>query len=296
MNSFQLGKLEIHRVEEFVEPNVDPAFLFGNLPIEVFERHADWLTTQNYNPQTKMVLLHFHSWLIRTGKHNILVDTCNGNHKERPYMPNIHQANYPYLERLKQAGCAPEDIDYVMCTHLHVDHVGWNTVLKDGRWVPTFPNAKYLISKLEVDPFAGPIDRNVPPPQLPPWFDIYEDSVLPVIQSGQAVLVEDAFDLNDEIRLEPAPGHTPGHSLVRAVSESHGSIFCGDAIHNPVQIAESHYNSAFCVDQDQARATRRRILEECADRNLLLVPAHFGPPYVGRIRRYADTFRFLPGL
>ncbi len=119
-----------------------------------------------------------HSWVLRTKHNTILIDSCAGNDKHRPSLPRFHQLKLPFLERLATAGVTPESVDFVLCTHLHADHCGWNTRLLDGRWVPTFPNAKYVFSKAEQDHWAGPAGRQ--------GFNagVYADSVLPVVESG----------------------------------------------------------------------------------------------------------------
>jgi glyoxylase-like metal-dependent hydrolase (beta-lactamase superfamily II) len=293
MNHFKLGKFEVSRIEEIVDRDVDAKVLLPDITFEMLDANADWLAPSHYNAETRRLVLVFQSWLIRTGRYTILVDTCNGNDKSRPYFPIVDHLNTPYLDRLKAAGCAPEDVDFVLCTHLHIDHVGWNTRLENGRWVPTFPNAKYLIGKKECDPFAPGKRAGSEPP---PFLDIYEDSVLPVIEAGQAELVEGCRTIIDSLMLEPAPGHTAGHSIVRAGEKGEMALFIGDAIHNPIQIVHPEINSGFCTDPAAARKTRRRILDECAEDGHLLVPAHFGPPYLGRVRRRGETYCFQPGL
>jgi glyoxylase-like metal-dependent hydrolase (beta-lactamase superfamily II) len=158
-----------------------------------------------YVPSTNQFIMSVHSWLIRTPRHNILVDTCCGNAKNRPGSPHFHQLDTPYLDRLQAAGVAPEDIDYVLCTHLHVDHVGWNTRLLDGRWAPTFPNAKYVFSREELN-FWDP-SKN---PHLPR--DVFADSVLPVIAAKQDQVVRMTDQLGDSLLIEPAPDIRPAGS------------------------------------------------------------------------------------
>ena len=176
---------------------------FRNFERDVLERHLDWLAPDHYSPQHDRFVTSVHSWLIRSGDLTILIDTCGGNHKDRPWTHRFHQLDTPYLQRLRAAGVAPEDIDMVLCTHLHADHVGWNTMLRDGRWVPTFPNAKYLFSR--TDDAYWDVRKN-PAMANDPRHMAYEDSVLPVVQSGQAVLVDDGYNVTSKLSVEAAPG------------------------------------------------------------------------------------------
>ena len=192
------------------------------------------------------------AFLVRTRHHTILVDTCVGDHKSRPHRPfwDMQKLN-TFLPRLAAAGVAPQDVDYVMCTHLHVDHVGWNTQLRDGRWVPTFPNAKYIIADVEWGSFEA-LHRSKPQPHI-------IDSVLPVMEAGQAQLVANDFALDDEVWLEPTPGHTPGHVCVHLASQGAHAVITGDCIHSPVQCLEPGWIMRADVDSALAGATRRGI-------------------------------------
>ena len=290
MNRFQLGDLEIIRIEEGIERNAAPDFLYPTHNPEDIIRNLGWLAPHFFNPETRMLQIHIQSWLIRTKPHTILIDTCGGNHKPRAWFPFFDQANTPYLERLKEAGYAPEDIDYVFCTHLHLDHCGWNTKLENGRWVPTFPNAKYLFSRTEYESWTDDQAANRA------HYEVFEDSVLPVIREGLGHIIEDNAQITDEISVEAAHGHTIGHGIVRAKSRNQTGLFTGDAFHHPLQIIDPGLSSAFCFDPAKGEATRRRILHDCADHGHLLVPAHFGPPHVGRVCHAEGGFKFLPGL
>jgi glyoxylase-like metal-dependent hydrolase (beta-lactamase superfamily II) len=171
---------------------------------------------------------------------------------------------------------------------LHADHVGWNAMLRDGRWVPTFPNAKYLFSRIENDwgdPRCNPIAAGDSMRA-----NAYLDSVLPVIEAGQAELIEDQFAIGDTLMIEPAPGHTRGHVILRLDDCEKKAVFCGDVLHHPLQVYAPHVNSSFCEIPDEARATRRRVLEHCAEYRALLFPAHFGAPHVAAIARAGDRF------
>jgi glyoxylase-like metal-dependent hydrolase (beta-lactamase superfamily II) len=261
----------------------------------LLQKHLPWLVPHHYSPEHDRLVTSVHSWLIRTDRHTILLDCCGGNHKERPGLARFHQRDTPYLARLRAAGAAPEDIDVVLCTHLHADHVGWNTMLRDGRWVPTFPNASYLFSRAE-DEYGDP-RRNPAADADPQRGRAYRDSVLPVIEAGQAVLLDGTHAIDDSMVVEPAPGHTPGHVVLKLHDRGERALFCGDALHHPLQVYAPHWNSRFCEVPEQALVTRRRLLEHCAEQGALLFPVHFGAPHVGAITKDAAGFalRFVDG-
>jgi glyoxylase-like metal-dependent hydrolase (beta-lactamase superfamily II) len=256
---------------------------------ERFERHLPWLAPTHYDPGPDKLITSNHSWLIRTGTHTILLDSCAGNHKERPWLPRFHHLDTPFLARLRAAGVTPDDIDIVLCTHLHADHVGWNTQLVNGRWVPTFPKARYLFSRIEHDhwdPSVG--DRRQTHPGRAGMFD---DSVLPVILSGQSVLLDGTHAIDDRLLVEPAPGHTPGHIILKLSDGQGKALFCGDTLHHPIQVYEPSWNTAFCEIPEQAQASRYKVLRHCCDHNALLFPTHFAAPHVAAIRAEGDGFR-----
>jgi glyoxylase-like metal-dependent hydrolase (beta-lactamase superfamily II) len=296
VTTWTVGGVSVTRVEEQLGFASFPAEQYL-VPFErdVLERHLAWLVPDHYSPEHNRLISSVHSWLIRTPRHTILVDCCAGNHKDRPGFTRFHQLDTPYLARLREAGVAPEDIDIVLCTHLHSDHVGWNTMLRDGRWVPTFPNARYLFSRAEND--HGDPRRNPVADADPQRSNAYRDSVLPVIEAGQAVLVDGAHAIDDTMLIEPAPGHTPGHVILKMTDRGERALFCGDALHHPLQVYAPHWNSRFCELPDLARATRRQLLEHCVERNALLFPIHFGAPHVAAITRVGDGFalRFVVG-
>jgi len=292
MNCFSVSDIAVHRVEEFTDSNVDPMAFFPDLTPEIVKRHLHWIAPLFWDAERNTIAFTFQTWVLKTKHHTIVVDTCNGNHKPRPYFPQADQLNTPYLERLKSAGCSPEDVDFVLCTHMHIDHVGWNTRLENGRWVPTFPNAKYLFARKEYEQY---LPENYIDGKAPIFADVFEDSVLPVIAAGQAQIVDGGYEVNDSVAIDPAPGHTPGHYIVRAGSREDTALFVGDAIHNPIQIAEPQLSTSFCVNPKMAAQSRQRILEDCAEHGYLLAPTHFKPPYIGHVRRDGSTFRFEPG-
>ena len=214
MTTWTIGAVSVTRVEEQLGfASFPPEQFLAGFERELVDRHLSWLVPHHYSPEHDRLITSIHSWLIRTERHTILLDCCGGNHKERPGYPRYHQRDFPFLARLREAGAAPEDIDIVLCTHLHADHVGWNTMLRDGRWVPTFPNARYLFSRVESE-HQDP-RRNPAADADPLRGRAYRDSVLPVIEAGQATLLDGTHAIEDALLVEPAPGHTPGHVLLK---------------------------------------------------------------------------------
>ena len=287
MSSWDLGGVTVDRVLENEAPLLAPDILFPDFDSEVFDAHRDWLEPNLLQPGTDLLILAFNSYVIRTKHHVILVDTCTGNDKERPHKPRYHMKNWPFLERLAAAGLSPADIDFVMCTHLHVDHVGWNTQLVNGRWVPTFPNARYLFTKDEFEHWQNDEKRALY--TTDPYF---EDSLLPVIEAEQADFVDMDYAFDDTAWLDPTPGHTPGHVCVHVKGGRGEAVMSGDLMHHAFQCTMPAWNSCFCVDPTASRAMRRAFLERYADTGTLIMPAHFPTPSVGRIRRHGDAFRF----
>jgi len=192
-----------------------------------------------------------------------------------------------FLEDLRAAGVAPEAVDVVICTHLHVDHVGWNTRLADGRWVPTFPRARYLFARREWEHWTSEEEDGTK--------RILADSVAPVLDAGLADLVEMDHRVSDGIWLEPTPGHTPGHVSVRLHADGADAVITGDLMHHPVQVAEPAWQSAFDADPAQARATRRAFCARYADRPVDVLGTHFHHPTAGRIVSHRDAWRFVVG-
>ncbi|ODU68755.1 MAG: hypothetical protein ABT05_02540 [Lautropia sp. SCN 66-9] len=293
-NRWNIGSIGIARIEERQAPSAfAPETFMTGFDMKVFTAHLH-LMPGFYSPEQHRLVSSMHSWLIRANGKRILVDTCCGNHKERPWMPGFHQLNTRYLENLRAQGVEPEDIDVVLCTHLHLDHIGWNTRLENGRWVPTFPNARYLFSERE-DARWNP-RRN--PATDPNRAMSYDDSVLPVVQAGQAQLLSDGDQpLGSGFRIEPSPGHTPGHILVKLEDEGEKAVFSGDILHHPIQVYQPDWNSFACEAPEVARRTRREVLAYCADEKALLFPAHFAAPHVAAIERTAEGFgvRYVPG-
>lgn len=283
--SRRLGDLVLQRAVEQVTP-FDRQVFFPDIGPEQWAPHESWLKPHGMD-NAGQLLFPIQSYVVRTSHHTILIDACVGNHKERPNRPRWHQkSDGAYLEALGRLGLAPEDIDIVMCTHLHADHVGWNTRLVDGRWVPTFKNARYVFSKKELEAWqAVGHEKFSNQPVI--------DSVLPVVEAGQAELVTSDHALDDELWLEPTPGHTPDHMAVCLASRGERAVVSGDLMHSPVQCLHPEWQPWPDMDPELAVRTRRAFLERYCDTGTLVCTVHFPLPSAGRIVRDGDLFRFV---
>ena len=282
----ELGAITIDRIieTEGPDPYFDPVGFFPKTTPDDWARHRAWMEPRAIDPASGKLVLAIQSFLVRTRHHTILVDTCVGDHKPRS-MPSWNMTTSgAWLANLAAAGVQPEAVDYVMCTHLHRDHVGWNTRLRDGRWVPTFPNATYVFSRKEYDYWA------TQPDQRPN--EGWADSVQPVIEAGRAALVANDFAIDDSVWLEPTPGHTPDHVAVHLRSNGAQAVITGDLMHTPVQCLEPGW--AMRADSDPALAsqTRRAFLERYCGTDVLICATHFPSPSLGRIVPRGDAFWF----
>lgn len=283
----RLGNFRIDRVVEYEGPFVEPIELFPDYEEGVAESIGAWAGQLLEHAGGRM-LMSFHSFLLRTGRHTILIDTCFGNDKERPSRPHGHMIRSGYLRELERAGVRPEEVDFVMCTHLHWDHVGWNTRLVDGRWVPTFPNARYVMARREYEHW----DAAYASGDRTNHTLAFGDSVLPVMRAERAVLVDDDYALEDGVWLEPCPGHTPGNVVINVDSQGARGVFSGDVLHSPLQLARPEWSSRACFDLERSARSRRRFIEQHADTGHVVMPAHFRAPSAGRIVRDGDAFAF----
>ncbi len=240
-----------------------------------------WLAP-DFMDEAGELAMSVHALVIEVGDRRVVVDTCIGNDKERG-IPDWNLRDGPFLSDLAAAGYPRESIDTVVCTHLHVDHVGWNTMKVDGRWQPTFPNARYLLGAREWEYWEKEEDDM--------FGSVMGDSVQPILDAGLADLVPSDHRLCDEIWLEPTPGHTPGHVSVRVSSQGEDAVITGDLLHHPCQMARPDWASAFDWDADLGRATRRTFLERYADGPVLVIGTHFAGPTAGHIIRDGDAYR-----
>jgi len=281
------GDTSLQRVIESEGPLLSPFEIFPDCTQAHLDANRHWLKPRFQDGPDGLLVIAIQSFLIRRNGLTILVDSCSGNDKEARTRPQFRRAQWPWLERLAETGVRPEDIDIVLCSHLHVDHVGWNTRLDNGRWVPTFPNARYVFGKTDYDHFLA-VDRD--PQKGPAIGGALRDSVLPIVEAGLARMVDGAQAIEEHISIEPSPGHTPGHFVIKLDSQSSKAFFCGDVIHHAIQIYQPHWNSFACLDQVAARKSRRKLLEDCAGSGALLAPTHFGAPHLCHIDHKGEGF------
>lgn len=228
--------------------------------------------------------MSIHAFVVETPTHRIVVDTCLGNDKQGRRIPGWNNLALPFLSDLAAAGYARESIDTVLCTHLHVDHVGWNTMKQGERWVPTFPNARYLFGRAEYAHWTGPHDRD-------DIRTVFADSVQPILDAGLAELIDPDHRIGAEISLIPTPGHTPGHVSLRIASDGAEGLITGDFLHHPCQIAHPDWASTADWDAAAANATRRRMYAALADRPVLILGTHFAGATAGHLVSDGDGWR-----
>jgi len=293
MSTFKVGEHYVTRIEEMLTPGFIPEFLFPDFESSIFQQSKLLTQPRFWHAESGKVMSSMHSWMIRKDHHVILIDTGCGNDKSRalPIFQRFHQLNMPYLENLLAAGVRPEEVTMVICTHLHVDHVGWNTRLVDNKWVPTFPNARYIFSRREFEHWNSPTGGGI---SLPENVAVIADSVMPIVEAGLVDFVDDGAQILPGLFFEDAPGHTAGHGMIKLESDKEAALFPGDSLHQPMQVFMPDWNSRFCESADQARLTRRAVLDYCSDRKALLLPAHFGAPHGGYVKRQASGYEFKP--
>lgn len=273
-----LGDVEIIRVMEWQGPFAPARAIVPGLAPAAWQAERDWLAPDHWDPAADQYVAALQTWIVRSEGRTVLVDTGVGDDRERPDTPQFHRLRSDLPARLAAAGVRPEDVDVVVNTHLHVDHVGWNTEERDGEWVPLFPRATYYVPAAD----RAHAERTQPL--------MFADSVAPVLRAGQAVLWEDTVRIDAQLTLEAAPGHTPGSSVLRLDSGGERAVFVGDILHSPVQFRAPECSSCFCEDPAAAAVTRRRILERAADTKQLVIPAHFGGAGAAEVHRDGERF------
>ena len=289
MKPVSLGQMTVCKLFE-TESGPPMSMIMPQISAEDLARLATWYTddTLGSTPGQSAFTMSMHSYVLRVGGRNILIDACNGNDKHRS-IPDVDRLRTPYLANLAALGLTTAGIDVVLCTHLHFDHVGWNTRLENGKWVPTFPNARYLFSRRDFEHFGK---QELEDDHL----RAFRDSVLPVYEAGRAELVEADVEVQREVServwLEPAFGHSPGNFSVLAEGGGQRAIFWGDVVHHPIQMIRPEVTPSFDGDPGKARETRLRTLARAADEELVCFPAHFRDPSAGRVLRAGETYRY----
>ncbi len=286
---FMFGDVTIDRVVEMLGPVREPGALFPDWSGSAWDAELPWMAPDFVDQTSGHYISSIQSWVLRqTGGPTIIVDTCVGNGRERPHSPRYHALSSPYVADMQRLGVAAEAVDIVVLTHLHEDHVGWNTHWHDDGWKPMFPNARYLVSKLELDSFLARADHR------PPIDDstlILADSIAPLIAAGLLDTFDPPFAFAPGLTLEEAPGHTVGQCVLRLTSCGQDALFTADVLHHPIQIIQPGWSTRFCEHPEIAALTRHRILAEAADRNVLLCPGHFGQRQLARISRNEQGYR-----
>ncbi|MBT5239373.1 MAG: MBL fold metallo-hydrolase [Rhodospirillaceae bacterium] len=282
---FPDGPFEVYRIIEFEGPFRDPEHLIPSATPDAIKNTRTYNDARFFDQGDHKLIMAFHGIVVRTPTSVILIDACLGNDKHRPMVPEWHMRSGPFLNDLKGIGLSVDEITHVLCTHLHADHVGWNTRLLDGRWVPTFPNAKYLFGREEMAFWEQDADAN---------HKSWQDSVQPVLDAGLAEIVDSHHEIEPGVSLLPAFGHSPGHVMVKLETTSQGktrtAYVIGDVIHHPLQVEHPEWSSQFCWDAKMAGDMRTSILETVADSGHWLVPAHFPTPTAVRVESNQDGF------
>ncbi len=294
MDRFRIGQIVVHRVEEWQGSFAPPDMLFQGYEAHHWAEREPEFVPDYFRREDGKLYAFLQSWVLDTGTQRILFDTGAGNDKDRPGIPLFGNLDTDFLSRLRRTGFAPEDIDVVVCSHIHIDHVGWNTRLVEGRWEPTFRNARYILPLHDRD-FWDPAVTGVGPGEVGRIVNagMFEDSVQPLIDAGRVEWAQDGFEVAPGISCHAVPGHTPGSMMMRVASGDRKALFVGDVVHHPMQIYQPGWNSAYCEDQEQARDTRRRVLTEAAETQALLVPAHFGGQHIVQVAYEGKAFRPL---
>ncbi len=280
----KVGGAEIRRVEELT---IRSAMALLTTDPALLEANQHWLMPLFMSADGTRDFV-FQSWIVIVDGKVIVIDPCTGNGRPHLY-PLFNMMDTPYIERFSATGIKPTDVNYVFCTHLHHDHCGWSTQLRDGRFVPTFPNAHYVYVRREYERW----DTRIPGHKVVDYnVGVFERSVLPIMEAGLADLVEDRHRICAGVEIESAYGHTMGHSILHLISQDKEAYFTGDVFHHPLQIPYPQLHLPGCDNLDMAIETRRRVAATCADRGALIIPAHFARPHAGYARRKHGAITF----
>ena len=285
MHELKIGDVTITSIVERDGPWRTPETMFPAYDPELGRKYLAEMDPVVFDPASGKMVITYQTFIVRTPHHVILVDTCTGEDKGYPAPWDF--SKQPWLDGLAANGLGFDDIDYVFCTHLHIDHCGWNTKLVDGRWVPTFPNAKYIFHKREYDFWAEAAKSSDDPRD-----NVWKMNCLPVVEAGQALLVDDDFSLDDTVTLTPTPGHSPCHCCVNISSKGMRASVTGDMMHHALQCREPGWSTIFDIDPVQAAQSRRDFLGSVADTSTLILPVHFPSPTLGRIEADGDRFHY----
>lgn len=297
MDKFMVGSACVHRIEEWRGTFLTPELLFTGFDADRYAETREAVDAAYLDHATNAIEARIQSWVIEAEGRTILFDTGCGNHKRRPGIPVFDNLNTDFLARLGAAGFAPDDIDLVVCSHLHVDHVGWNTILVDDDWQPTFAHARYVFPAPDVE-YWDTANREHFPGMVGEAVNagFFDDSVRPILEAGLADIVAGSIEIADGVRLDPNPGHTPGCQTLTLSDHGERAMFVGDVLHHPLQILNPSWNSIFCEDAGQARAARLHVLSRAVNEDAILVPAHFAGDHAVRIAATAGGFHQMPAF
>lgn len=307
-DTFFVGDARIIKLPELALDAVDATQLFPESDFQALNSDATHWGEQSFDFERSLLRQSIHAWVVQTPAHTVLVDTATGNDKQRPTAPLFHQLGEPFLERLQAVGVSPESVDLVLLTHIHADHVGWNTRLRGERWVPTFPNARYIFSEREYAyNLALSRDRmevasiqrqaDIGPPRHEPLDGVFEDSVMPIVEASldQRIVVD-----NTEIegfRFHSTPGHSIDHASISLTSRGETALFWGDVMHHPLQFRRPEINSVYCEFPQAAQRSRYKAMHLASELDALVFTTHFGDSSVGRVSRHSRGFdwQFIQG-
>jgi glyoxylase-like metal-dependent hydrolase (beta-lactamase superfamily II) len=276
---WKVGKVKITKVVE-LETVGSTRFILPLASNEEIQK-LPWLIP-HFATEEGRLKMSIHSLVVETPKHRIVIDTGLGNDKQGRNVPTWNNRNEPFLEKLTAAGFPPDSIDTVLCTHLHVDHVGWNTRLVGGKWVPTFASARYLFGKTEYEYWR---DHAANPAHVA----VFNDSVKPIWDAGKAELIASDASLTSEISMIFTPGHSPGHMSIHIRSDGEEGLLTGDVAHHPCQMAHLDWSSTADSDPKQSVVARRELFSRFADTPTLVIGGHYS---AGHIKRDGEAFRF----
>lgn len=306
--TFLVGDARIIKVPELALDTVNAAQLFPEDNLKELISDASHWGKRSYDFENDMLRQSIHAWVVQTPTHTVLVDTATGNDKLRPTTPLFHQLKEPFLERLQAIGVSPETVDLVLLTHLHADHVGWNTRLQGERWVPTFPNARYVFSEREYSynlalsrkrRAVARIQRQagIGTPRHQPLDGVFEDSVMPVVEAGLDQRIEIDNTVIEGFRFHSTPGHSIDHASISVTSRGKTALFWGDVMHHPLQFRRPETNSVYCEFPKAAQQSRHKAMQLAAELDALVFTTHFGDSSVGKVSRQAHGFdwQFIQG-
>jgi glyoxylase-like metal-dependent hydrolase (beta-lactamase superfamily II) len=286
MSMIQVGSVTITRIEEWKDHLFYRSELLPESSRETWQKHQSWLVPDFWSSETDDAWLCSQTFVVRSSGRTIVVDTGIGNDKTRTSLPPFNRLHTDFPDRLTASGAAPENVDLVVCTHIHPDHVGWNTRLVDDEWVPTFPNASYLLPQFDLDWLSRALKSG----ERSDSIAAYEDSVVPITRAGMAEFWKDEQANDDALQMDSAPGHTPGASVLLINSDGQHAVLAGDIVHHPMQILDPDQLDVLDADRPLATASRRRVLGWAADNQAALLPAHFPTDRAARIGRRGGDF------